>query len=247
MLINPNLPSGKVKTAVVSSEITPKMRMTLETLGIDVITLTGKLNCDPAVRNHPDLYFSHLSGGCLLFSKNICSLSRELPCKAENVNILLSSENALTYKDEVFFNCVSIGEDIICNPKLIHPEVLKYASTYGKRAIPVKQGYTKCNICVVDEKAVITEDKGICRVLVEYGYDVLLLEVGAVELRGHEYGFIGGASGKISKDMLAFFGCIEKHPEFEKISAFLKARGITPVSLSDECITDYGSLMPIFE
>ncbi len=246
-MIKPNLPDGRVRTVVVSSDITVKMRRTLEALGIDVITLTGTLNCDPAVRNHPDLYFAHLSGEYLLSSKNICSLSGELLFKVENVNILLSNGVGLEYKDEVFFNCVSIGEDIICNPKLIHPKVLKYASTHGKKVIPVRQGYTKCNICVVDEKYVISEDKGIYRALIECGYDVLLLKVGVVELRGHEYGFIGGASGKISKDELAFFGCIEKHPEFDRISVFLKARGVTAVSLSDERLTDYGSLIPILE
>ena len=244
-MINPNLPNKRVNTVIVSSDITPKMRIALENLGIECVTLTGMINCDPAVRNHPDLYLSHLSGECLVRFQNGCSADRDLPCGIVDVNILLSKTDVLSYKDEAAFNCVSIGEDVICNPKLIHPEVLKKASELSKRIIPVKQGYTKCNVCVVDEKSVITEDNGICKVLRKFGYDVLLINVGAVELRGHEYGFVGGACGKISNDKLAFFGCIEKHPEYQRIYEFLKARGVTPISLSDEKLSDYGSLIPV--
>ena len=244
-MIKPNLPDGKVKTVVVSVDITPKIQKTLADFGIECITLNGKMNCDPAVKNHPDLYLAHLSCEDLLYFGNECSMNGSLSCNTQNVNVLLNRMDKLSYKEEVMFNCVSIGGDIICNSKLIHPEILRCAQAQNKRIISVNQGYTKCNVCVVDEKSVITEDKGICHVLRNNGYDVLLLQVGFVALRGHEYGFIGGASGKISKGELAFFGCIEKHPEFEKISDFLTARGIAAISLSDDNLTDFGSLIPI--
>ena len=60
-----------------------------------------------------------------------------------------------------------------------------------------------------------------------------------------EYGFIGGASGKIAPDKIAFMGDISLHPEYDRIKRFLYKRDIEPISLSDEPLTDFGSLLPI--
>ncbi|MBR5308656.1 MAG: hypothetical protein IKU43_07780 [Clostridia bacterium] len=134
---------------------------------------------------------------------------------------------------------------MICNTKTVHKKVLDYAEDSKLKIINVNQGYAKCNICVVDEDSVITEDCGIASILNKNGYDVLLLKNHCVRLPGYEYGFIGGASGKLAKDKLAFFGCIENHTEFGRIYDFLNRKGIEAVSLSDEPLTDYGSLIPI--
>ena len=77
------------------------------------------------------------------------------------------------------------------------------------------------------------------------GFDVLLLQKNCVNLEGYKYGFIGGASGKIAPDKIAFMGDISLHPEYDRIKRFLYKRDIEPISLSDEPLTDFGSLLPI--
>ena len=55
----------------------------------------------------------------------------------------------------------------------------------------LKQGYTKCSILPIREKAIITSDKNIAKELLNYDFDVLLLPSGDIILPSLNYGFIG--------------------------------------------------------
>lgn len=115
------------------------------------------------------------------------------------------------------------------------------------RIIDVKQGYTKCSLCPVRENAVITDDSGIEKVLLNNGYDVLKVSKGSVRLHGFDYGFIGGCSAMISRDILLFFGNFEMHSDKDRIKVFLQNYGITPQSLNGDVLTDIGSIIPLSE
>lgn len=246
MLISPNLPNKPISKALVSADITPDIINALTKLGIELFFVEGTWNCDPAVKNHPDIYFLHFDYNMLYHGCNICSIKGDLSeFNNQKAELLINCEQEVLYKKEVILNSVIIGNDLICNTALIHPIVHAQAVKQNKRILNVKQGYTKCNICIVDNKSIITEDVGIYKTLIKYGYDVLLLKTHSVKLPGHEYGFIGGASGKISADKIAFYGNIEKHPEYDLICRFLKRKGVEAISLSEEQLVDYGSLLPI--
>lgn len=241
----PNLPESPIKTAIVSSQISAKMEYSLNNYCISTLKVYGKMNCDDAVKQHTDLYIMHLINNKIFYAKNICSIVGDFNNKFIGLNID-SCKNKVSYPEDVLFNAVSLGDDIICCQKYVHQEILDAARMLGFNIINVNQGYTKCNICVVDEKSIITEDVGIAKTLRSYDYDVLLLNRKCVSLCGYDYGFIGGASGKISVDKLAFFGDITKHSEYEDIYKFLIKRNIEPISLSNEPLTDLGSLIPVF-
>ena len=76
-----------------------------------------------------------------------------------------------------------------------------------------------------------------------------MLEIapGHIELEGFEYGFIGGAVFKLSKRELAFTGRLDAHPDYNNIIAFLDARGIAPIYLTDAPAFDVGSILPLIE
>jgi hypothetical protein len=76
---------------------------------------------------------------------------------------------------------------------------------------------------------------------------VLRIAPGAVVLDGFPYGFIGGASFKISEKNLAFTGRLDGHPDCERILSFLREREIEPLFLTQEPIFDIGSAIPILE
>ncbi len=107
--------------------------------------------------------------------------------------------------------------------------------------IHVKQGYAKCNICPVTERAFITSDKGIATVCAKFGFDVLLIESGFIQLEGFDTGFIGGASFKISQSEMAFTGSLNLHPSKAQIEAFLNRYGVKPIYLTEQEIFDIGS------
>ncbi len=243
-MINPNLPDKLIKTAIVSKCISQKMEFTLNEYGINVIKLFGNMNCDKAVLHHPDLYLMHCSRNDLFLAKNICSLSGRGFFKVHEIDIDLTDCD-IRYPNDVFFNAVALGKNLICCKKYVHHIITEFSDLNGYRLINVNQGYTKCNICVVNERSVITEDTGIAKKLSDNNFDVLLLKNHCVKLDGYKYGFIGGASGKISEDKIAFLGNIKDHPEYEEIKRFLYKHDVIDVSLSDEPLTDFGSLVPI--
>lgn len=243
-MIKPNLPDKLVKKVIVSCDISGKIELSLKKYGIDIIKLQGKMNCDPAVRNHPDLYITHCDENVFLFAKNICSVAGDCDIKFTEIEIS-TGECKIKYPDDVFMNSTVIGKNIIGCKKYMHKNILSFAEENDYRIINVNQGYAKCNICVVDENSVITEDVGIAKILSDYDFDVLLLENKVVRLSNYPYGFIGGASGKLSGNILGFYGNVFDHPEFNRIESFLTSKGVEPISLSDDPLTDYGSLIPV--
>ncbi len=77
------------------------------------------------------------------------------------------------YPDDVAYNAVSTDRFFIHNTELTSPQLLDRARNAGLNIISVRQGYTKCSCVVVGERAVITSDEGICRVLEAWNKMVL--------------------------------------------------------------------------
>ncbi len=161
-----------------------------------------------------------------------------------NVTNIKTPNSTLTYPNDVFLNAAVIGNTIVCKKSCIYEPVLQLANNCGFEIININQGYSKCNIAIVNEskRAVITEDVGIYNALIKKGFDVLLLNSHGVSLEPYEYGFIGGACGLI-EDNLIFFGNIEAHKESERIFNFCKKYNKKIISLGDYTLYDYGGLV----
>ncbi len=158
--------------------------------------------------------------------------------------IIGASNSCGTYPADAAYNVASLGKYVIHNFKYTDKVVL---SEIKGEKIQVAQGYSKCSICIVDENSVITEDKGIARTLKRNNIDVLEISAGDVLLRGMDYGFLGGASGKLSKNILAFAGDIKTHRDYAKIRDFCLIRNVEPLSLCDGKLIDIGSIIPVLE
>ena len=93
--------------------------------------------------------------------------------------------------------------------------------------------------------SIITSDMSVYDKAGKKGVDVLLIEKGHIDLNGYDYGFIGGASGLISKNKLAFTGNVKLYPDYEAIKNFCNDRGVEIISLSEKKLYDYGSLFRV--
>lgn len=142
------------------------------------------------------------------------------------------------YPRDVFFNAACTGEFFIHNLKYTSPQLLKAAA--GMKHINVRQGYTKCSVVIVDEKSIITYDKGIYRACRDH-FSVLLVRPGFVRLRGYDTGFIGGASGRVG-DEIVFNGDLSHHPDFDEICDFVDRRGLS-CKWFDWELEDIGSII----
>lgn len=150
-----------------------------------------------------------------------------------------SSDPFGPYPQSAAYNVAVTDNFAICNLAAADSVILDWVKQCGKELINVKQGYSKCSLCIAGD-GVITADRGIYKAV----YDkmpALLITAGFVKLPGCEYGFLGGASGFVD-GRLIFAGDITTHPDFLKIEKFLEELNIPYTCLAGE-LTDYGSLI----
>ena len=147
------------------------------------------------------------------------------------------------YPSDVPYNAVVTERFMICNTKTVSVGLLSAAKALYPdiQTIHVPQGYTKCNIVVVDENHFITEDAGIYDAVESFA-ECLLIKPGHVLLPGFKRGFIGGASGRIG-DEIWFNGDFEAHPDHESIRNFIEGCRLGIRSFTGLPLLDIGSII----
>ncbi|MGI5936242.1 MAG: DUF6873 family GME fold protein [Oscillospiraceae bacterium] len=243
----PHLPEQKVKLLIAGERYRKELARPLEKLGISALWMPDNAAVGPRVSGHVDLSLVHLGGNKLLVSKEIIGDKQFVNILTNRGAELIVSreEQGRRYPADARLNVCILGNYLIENAK--HADGLVSSLRPDLKIINVRQGYTKCSICVVDSKSIITSDKDIARKAGAAGINVLLIKAGQIRLPGFDAGFIGGAAFKTAADSLAFTGRIDEHPDEEKILNFLGCRNIKPVFLTDEPIFDIGSAIPLCE
>ncbi|MCC8169918.1 MAG: hypothetical protein LIO59_06100 [Oscillospiraceae bacterium] len=235
-----NLPDRMVSGIIADCRISEKSLQTLVDMGIEVILSCKLPVLYDAVCAHPDMMIHHLGGSRFLAAPQ----AYEYFCKKLPEACIIKGSVPLAdkYPNDICYNAAVVGECLFCNAAYTAPEIL---SEY-KKIVNVRQGYSKCSICVISENALITSDAGICKAAAENNIDALKIRAGYIHLPGMDYGFIGGATGMISKDTLAVNGDIATHPDWREIYGFCKRRGVDIAPLKSVAIEDIGSIIPIY-
>lgn len=232
-----------IKKAVISSKLSEHATEYLKNTGFDIITFRDNPNVDKRVAYHADLSFFY-DGIDTLFVANEMSEYVDLLNKYCKNVVVINRHLKKEYPGDVLLNCVCTGRNFICNAETVSYEIFDKMKKSGYNIINVKQGYTKCSVVPVSDNAIITDDESIFNECAKYGLDVLKISKGSVVLPGFDYGFIGGAAGKISRNEIIFNGDITEHPDYEEIDLFLKKYGINAVSFKGK-LEDIGSIIPI--
>ncbi len=212
----------------------------LNALGIDCIKINASFYLENEINSHADILCFKATDNLLYADVGIAG---ELRLKIKDYSIIPVTGIASPYPDDVKLNVALMGNNLICNRKFMADELTGFCNKNQIKIISTKQGYTKCNLCVVNDKAVITEDSGLASLLKNYQIDVLKIEPGHIELSDTHYGFIGGASGKISQDTMYFSGNLEEHPEHTQIIDFLNKYKIKTIYNKNRKLTDFGGLI----
>lgn len=175
----------------------------------------------PGVSSHADLRLCAVSGKPVFF---------------EGVPLPRYPENAA--------QCAVVLEGLLIHRlDITAPALLARCRELGCREINVRQGYTKCSCVVVDGGSLITSDPGICMALLKVpGISVLKIREGHVSLPGFDTGFLGGASGKVGREIL-FNGDLSVHPDFPAICVFIKSRGLGIRYFPGHQLCDIGSII----
>ena len=217
-----------MKRVWISEDADPRLDEYLGSAGRQVCRVLHTDSVSRAVSAHPDIYMCRMGAGS----------------EAE-VFFGDRSELGPDYPQDVRFNAVVTSKYVISLNRVTSPALIRAAEKLypGIRLINVPQGYTKCNMVVIDATHFITEDAGIAKALSNYSeIACLTVSAGHVALQGFKNGFLGGASGRVGSDIV-FNGDLSSHPDFERIKAFIENCGLNTVFFPEWRLTDIGSII----
>ncbi len=243
LLKNPNLPSNKVTTVFTHIDDFA-LKNVFDELSIKVVGVVQNELLDLPVSKHADILANYVGKSTFCIDKNQIELCRFIEEKNGKTVILENIQSP--YPNDCLLNFVDIGDYIICNKSIMTAEITKYLP--NKPIIDVKQGYSKCSICICKHNTIITDDKSVYNVVLQYdNINSLLIEKGSVRINKYEYGFIGGCCGLIDNNLLLFNGDLSSHSDFDKIQKFLYDNAIDYIDIQGKKLTDIGSIIPIME
>jgi hypothetical protein len=243
---SPNLPQGRVIKALLSAQADNEILRSLESRGVEIIQVQPCSSLAPPVASHPDLLFHQMGEDLIAVGQPDEETAKMLSALGFTI-IRTERQLGAEYPADVALDAARIGCRLICNPKFIDNVLLEYCKNNGIHLIPVKQGYAKCSVSVVDQSSIITSDAGIAATAISSGISVLRITEDYIRLPGLRHGFIGGCCGKIAPDMMAFSGDLLTHPDHDKITDYLSARGVKTISLCNGPLTDIGGIIPLAE
>lgn len=179
-----------------------------------------------------------------IFVLNECT---ELAEKLPNERLIFCDKKVgQRYPENILLNFLFLNNTLYGKLSAIDKNLIDYCKANNIKTVNVNQGYARCSTLVLNSNAVITSDLSIEKALKNNGVEVLLISSGNIVLDGYDYGFIGGASGKIDENTVAFFGNIENHPDYLKILNFCESHN---VSIKNICkympLTDIGGIVKI--
>ncbi len=232
----PHLPEKAVNTVLCGN--CKDIENIMKSRGVDVINLSADTRLPAPIINHADIQCCHIGNG-VIFTTNT-----KLGVNGYDVR-LINEIPSEAYPNDCLLNCFSINGTVIAG-KNCSKAVLEYAEQNSLETKFVNQGYSKCSTAIVSDDAVITADKSIANALADI-CNVLVIEQGHIKLTGYNYGFIGGACGKLDKDKLVFMGNPYKHTDGKRIISFTEQNNCEAVSLCNGELLDFGGFIPLFQ
>ena len=216
-LNNPNIPDNKV-TTVFADVDDIALKSVFNELYIKVVNVAENPFLDSAICKHADILGIFVGKSTFLVDKyqvELCNFIENNGGKTVIIDKIKSP-----YPNDCLLNFADIGDYIICNRSILIEEIKEYLPE--KEIIDVKQGYSKCSVCICKRNTIITDDISIYNAVSQYeNINSLLVEKGSVQLKNYNYGFIGGCCGLVDKNTLLFNGDLSTHSDFDKIRNFL--------------------------
>ena len=210
----------------------------LRALGFFAVPIPECTSFSAPVCAHTDLQMVSLGDTLLIHPE----LAQRMPSLAR-ANGVIIDEFLPDEKSHEARLCALIGGGrLFGNTRLLSRALLSTAMQKGLKIVHTNQGFAACSTRFVDAHHAITADEGMHRALCNEGIEVLKISEGGVLLPPYPYGFIGGASG-LFEDCVYFIGSLIKHPDGERIRAYIEDLGMHAVSLSDGALFDGGGIV----
>jgi len=199
------------------------------------VVFTCQMSTYDSICGHADIQIFKLSSNKIICAPE-CYEYYKLHLK--DINVICGNNNpGNKYPEDVLYNACFNNNILIHNLKYTDKRILSEIESKDINLINVKQGYTKCSICELNNNSFITDDDSIFKVLKSKKINVLKVPYGIVKLENFDYGFIGGASGKFNSKIF-FTGKIN-----DEIRTFCEINETAPVELSEKPLIDIGTII----
>lgn len=219
----------------------------LTSLGYDII-FSDRISAFPKPeQKHADMQILRINDA--IFMLNECKdLYKKLTKNLSANSIILCRNKAgEKYPKNILLNFLFLNNTIYGKMSSMDLSLKEYCMSNKIKMVNINQGYARCSTLVLNESAVITADSNIENALRNNGAEVLKITEGNIALKGYNYGFIGGASGKIDDNTVVFFGDITKHTDYSKIKNCCAKHNIEIKILSKNImpLTDIGGIVAV--
>ena len=229
-----------MKKAFVNCEVA---QMIADSCKIEALPLLPYKRLDKPVSSHADMLVYVLEGKIFTYeeyyeqNKTVFDIAKD-----DGYELLfVSKECKREYPNDIALNVLTVGKNLFGNLRQIAPEVIKCAEEYGYKLVNVKQGYSACSTLVLNENNIITADQSIYKATTQEKISSLFIASGEIELKGYDYGFIGGASFVLD-NVVYFLGDIKTHSEYEKIKEMVDSLKMSICSISSGNVFDFGGI-----
>ena len=242
-LKNPNLPENKVTTVYAYIDDFA-LKNAFDESSIKVVAVNENPFLDTPVSHHADMLANYIGKSIFLSDKHQIELCKFI--EDNNGKSVIIENIKSPYPDDCLLNFADIGDYIICNRSILTEQIVEILPE--KTIIDVKQGYSKCSVCICGYNTIITDDISVYNAVLHYNnINSLLIEKGSVTINKYDYGFIGGCCGLIDRNTLLFNGDLSTHSDFDKIKKFLYDNYVNYINIKGKKLTDIGSVIPIME
>lgn len=237
--MKPNLPKRRVKGVLIDCNLSIEAQKMLESLNIRTVKTIPVKSITDSTATHPDMQFSIIGDKTALVCDCVFEYYKDL---LPEFNLIPITGICSPYPDDCLINITVINDK--CFMTNYQKEKLDYLNCF--KVVKVRQGYTKCNICILNESSIITSDKSISASAINSGFNVYFLPDNQIKLVGYDHGFWGGACGLIDKNLMFFTGDITRLDCYGTLIKILKKEKIEPVYPSDISLMDNGSIIPLY-
>jgi hypothetical protein len=191
--------------------------------------------------NLPERYFAVFAEQRIRFVKGHFTAGELTGVKTEtHLPPNLRSRKKLESKANTGYNA-AVSEDLLVH-RLEYTDPIILENCHYLKKIPVKQGYTRCNLLLLKEGHYITSDNGIDTALKNAGFQGIFTDPEKTVLPGFPNGFTGGAMG-IHENCIYLIGSLSYIPEGSTIAEFAAALGYRITELYDGPLFDGGGIL----
>lgn len=200
----------------------------------------------PAISGHPDIFFCK-TPQVLVIAPNLPELyfrildQHLIRYEIGNLGVGVNGERKKVHHSAFIHYTAAVSDEYLVHTLQYTEPVILQNCHYLKK-IPVKQGYTRCNLLFLGKNHYLTSDTGIDETLKRHGFEGLFVSPEGIVLPGFQNGFIGGTIG-IYGEKVFITGSLQRFPQGRKVKNYLEALNYEIIELCDGPLMDAGGIL----